>query len=92
LSYEDNNPTFQAVITGNLGQSNAVRWKKDDTEYSISALTRKIFKDLHPDNKDPGGVNGNAHWVNSAGRSLWEIAEEYIQNTAVDASTPIPSI
>ena len=76
--YSEQDPTFQAVITGKLGQSDGVQWKKDVNEYSISALAWKIFKDLHPDNKDPGGVNGNLHWVNEDGKPLWEIAEEFI--------------
>lgn len=76
--YSEQDPTFQAVITGKLGQSDGVLWKKDGSEYSISALAWKIFKDLHPDNKDPGGVNGNWHWVNEDGKPLWEIAEEFL--------------
>lgn len=78
ITYNDQDPTFQAVITGKLGQSDGVRWKRDDSEYSISALAWRIFKELHPDNKDPGGVNGNWHWVNADGKPLWEIAEEYL--------------
>ncbi len=80
LVYEENNTLFQAKITGKLGQSNSVKWEKDSEEYSISALTWKIFKDTHPDKKDPGGVNGNWHWVNKSGKPLWEIAEEYLNN------------
>lgn len=76
--YNEQDPTFQAVITGKLGQSDGVLWKKDNAEYSISALAWKIFKNLHPDNKDPGGVNGNWHWVNENGKPLWEIAEEFL--------------
>ncbi len=78
VKYDENDPIFKATITGKHGQSNAVTWEKDKKEYSISALTWKIFKDLHPDNKDPGGVNGNGHWVNSAGTRLWSIAEEFL--------------
>jgi hypothetical protein len=77
LTYEENNPTFQAVVTGKLGQSDAVRWRQDEAEYSISALAWKIFKELHPQKKDPGEVNGSWCWVTSEGRSLWEIAEEF---------------
>lgn len=77
MKYEKNNPEFSATITGKLGQSNAIRWDKDNQEYSISALTWRLFKDKHPDKKDPGGVNGNSHWVNEKGVSLWEIAEKY---------------
>jgi len=80
LSYEDNDPVFQAVITGKIGRSDAVRWKKDNAEYSVSALAWKIFKDRHPENKGPGGLNGNWHWVNSEGRPLSEIAEEFWEN------------
>lgn len=82
VHYSEQDPTYQAVITGKLGQSDGVRWKKDDMEYSISALAWKIFKDLHPANKDPGGVNGNWHWVNENGKSLWEIAEEFLSQGA----------
>jgi len=78
LQFEGSNPVFQAEITGKLGQSNAVKWAKNGEEYSISALAWKIFKDSHPDKKDPGGVNGNWHWVNEAGKPLWEVAEEYL--------------
>ena len=78
LEFEEGNPIFQAEITGKLGQSNAVKWEKDGEEYSISALAWTIFKNTHPDKKDPGGVNGNWHWVNEAGKSLWEVAEEHL--------------
>lgn len=78
VKYEKNNPLFVATITGKLGQSNTVIWEKDGQEYSVSALAWKIFKDLHQENKDPGGVNGSWHWVNAAGKPLWDIAEEYI--------------
>lgn len=78
VQFEEGNPIFQAEITGKLGQSNAVRWAKDGEEYSISALAWMIFKDLHPEKKDPGGVNGNWHWVNINGKPLWEVAEEYL--------------
>jgi hypothetical protein len=78
VHYVEDDPTFQAVITGKLGQKNAVLWKKDGLEYSISALAWKIFKDLHPENKDPGGVNGNWHWVNSEDQPLWDVAEGFL--------------
>ena len=78
VHYEEGNSIFKGTITGKLGQSNAVKWENDDKEYSISALAWKIFKDLHPKNKDPGGVNGTRHWVNGDGRPLWEVAEEYL--------------
>jgi len=78
LKYDETDPTFRATITGKRGQSNAVIWEKDGQEYAISALAWKIFKDLHPDKKDPGGVNGNWHWVNADGMSLWKVAEEFL--------------
>ncbi len=78
ISYDENDPTFKATITGKQGQSNAILWAKDGQEYAISALTWKLFKDFHPENKNPGGVNGNAHWVNLAGESLWEVAENFL--------------
>ena len=77
--FDPDDPTFKAAITGKLGQSDAVRWEKDGREYSISALTWMIFKDLHPEKKDPGGINGNWHWVHSSGKTLWQIAENYLE-------------
>lgn len=82
LTYDENDPTFKATITGKQGQSNAIIWEKDGNEYAVSALARKIFKDLHPENKNPGGVNGNWHWVNSEGKPLWEVAEEFLAENA----------
>jgi len=78
LKYQEGDPIFQAEITGKLGQSDAVKWAQDGEEYSISALTWKIFKETHPTKKDPGGVNGNWHWVNESGKPLWDVAEEYL--------------
>ena len=43
------------------------------------SLTRKIFKNSHPGKKNPGVINGNKHWVNEAGKSLLEVAEEYLE-------------
>jgi hypothetical protein len=77
VRYDESDPTFQATITGKLGQRDAVLWTKDSSENSISALTWQIFKSLHPDQKDPGGVNGNWHWVDASDRPLWEIAQGY---------------
>lgn len=82
LTYDENDPTFKATITGKQGQSNAIVWEKDGNEYAVSALAWKIFKELHPENKNPGGVNGNWHWVNSEGKPLWEVAEDYLAKNA----------
>lgn len=79
ITFDRGEPTFKATITGKLGQSDAVRWEKDGQEYSISALTWMIFKELHPEKKNPGGVNGNWHWVHSSGKTLWQIAESYLE-------------
>lgn len=80
LTYEEGNPKFQAKITGKLGQSNTVQWAEDNKEYSISFLAWKIFKESHPDKKDPGGLNGNLHWVNEEGYSLWDLAKSHLNN------------
>jgi hypothetical protein len=80
--FDSNNPVFRAKITGKQGQSNAVIWEKDEQEYSVSALAWKIFKELHPDSKDPGGVNGNWHWVNSEEKPLWNVAEDFLSENA----------
>jgi len=82
VTYEKDNPIFIATVTGKLGQSNTVIWENDKQEYSVSALAWKIFKELHPENKDPGGINGSWHWVNAAGKPLWEVAEEHIAKNA----------
>jgi len=90
LKYEENNPQYVATITRKLGQSNAILWENDNREYSISALTWQIFKETHPDKKDPGGLNGNWHWVNSDGKPLWQVREEYIKKihkTAINSDS-----
>lgn len=76
LHFIEGDPTFEAVITGKTGRSDAVRWEKDGKEYSISNLTWIIFNEFHPQANYTGGVNGNWHWVNAEGHSLWTIAEE----------------
>ena len=78
IKFEGNNPAFVGTITGKLGQSNAIKWEKDQKEYAISALTWTLFKKYHPEGKDPGGVNGNWHWVNEDGTTLWDLAEAFL--------------
>ena len=78
MKYEKDNPEYTASITGKLGQSNAVKWDKDGQEYSISALTWTLFKDKQPEKKDPGGVNGNWHWVDQSDTPLWQLAENFL--------------
>lgn len=78
MNFEKDNPMFTAHITGKLGQSNAIRWDFDNHEYAISALTWNVFKEMHPEKKDPGGVNGNWHWVNEKGKNLWSMAEDFV--------------
>ena len=77
LRYAEGDDRFVAEITGKLGQSDAIRWLHDGKEYAISALTWSLFKEAHPTKQNPGGVNGNVHWVTDAGKSLWELAEDY---------------
>jgi hypothetical protein len=81
VKYDPTDPTFKATITGKRGQSDAIVWAKDGQEYAVSALAWKIFKDLHPENKNPGGINGNGHWVRVDGKSLWEVAEDFLEKT-----------
>jgi hypothetical protein len=78
MKFEKDNPKYSATITGKLGQSNSIKWDFDNSEYAISALTWILFKENHPEKKDPGGVNGNWHWVNEKGKNLWQIAEDFI--------------
>lgn len=76
IKYDKGDPTFRATITGKRGQSDAVKWEEDGEEYSITGVTRKILKDLHPENKEPGSFNGSWYWVNDDGKQLGAIAEE----------------
>jgi hypothetical protein len=41
-------------------------------------FTWTLFKDKHPEKKDPGGVNGNWHWVDKSGTPLWQLAENFL--------------
>ena len=48
-----------------------------------SLLLRGKYSRIYTlNNKDPGGVNGNWHWVNSEGKPLWEVAEEFLAQDA----------
>lgn len=78
LVFDENDPTFRATITGKRGQSDAVVWAKDGNEYAVSNLAWIIFKDKHPQGKNPGGVNGAWHWVRPDGKPLWQVAEEFL--------------
>ena len=79
LKFIEGDDRFIATITGKAGQSDAVKWKHDGQEYSISNLAWTFFKNTHPDGKDPGGVNGNWHWVTESGTTLWNLAEKFIK-------------
>lgn len=78
VKFREGDPTFSGVLTGKGGQSNAILWDKDKIEYSISYLAWMIFRDLHPEKKDPGGINGSWHWVLEGGKSLWNLAEDHL--------------
>ncbi len=78
VKYREGDPIFTATLTGKPGAKNSVQWDKDGKEYAISSLTWEIFRALHPERKDPGGVNGNLHWEMKDGRNLWDVAEEFL--------------
>jgi hypothetical protein len=78
VTYDSEDLTFHATVTGKNGQSNAIRWAKDSQEYSISNLTWLIFTALHPEKKAYGGLSGAWHWVDASGRSLGQIASEFL--------------
>ncbi|PKA23870.1 hypothetical protein CH381_23635 [Leptospira sp. mixed culture ATI2-C-A1] len=82
IQFAENDPYFIAKITGKQGQSNAIQWEKDKTEYSISNLTYQIFKEKHPNGAEPSSINGNWHWVNKDGINLWDLAEA-VNNDAI---------
>lgn len=75
LQYKKGDTMFSGVLTGKRGKSNAIVWDKDGKEYSISMLAWTIFRDTHPEKKDPGGVNGSWHWVLNNDKTLWSLAE-----------------
>lgn len=88
VKFRESDPTFSGVLTGKRGQSNAIVWDKDQKEYSISYLAWQIFRDLHPERKDPGGVNGSWHWVFQNGKSLWATAEESLDSAKPSLLVP----
>lgn len=88
IKFKEDDPTFSGVLTGKRGQSNAIIWDKDQKEYSISMLAWLIFRDLHPEKKDPGGVNGSWHWVLKNGKNLWTLAEESLAKQQKPLLTP----
>ncbi|HTF71876.1 MAG TPA: endonuclease NucS domain-containing protein [Edaphobacter sp.] len=78
VKYDENDSQFHAIITGKTGMSNTVKWEQDNQEYSISNLTWRIFTELHPQKREYGGLSGAWHWVDESGRSLSQIADEFL--------------
>lgn len=76
LKFDDQNPMYVAEITGKLGQQDSVRWVNDGAEYSITALTQKIFQSIHPANLHPGTLQGGFFWKTEDGHALTELAAE----------------
>lgn len=79
MSYDPDNPIYHATITGKLGRQNTVRWEQNGQEYSISGLTWNIFRDLHPEKRNPSGINGPWYWTNNQGTPLWFLAENHVR-------------
>ena len=73
MTFKEDDSTYQAEVTGNLKQTEALKWKKDGQLYSSSSLANKILDQFHPGGKVPGGVNGNIYWTNADGISLWDL-------------------
>ena len=86
VQYDEKNEIFQATLTTNYGNGKGVIWAKDGKEYSISTLTWQIFKDMHPENKDPGGINGNIHWVTDDGTCLFDVADDFYNKKLKEAA------
>jgi hypothetical protein len=75
LTFDESDNKFLAKVTGKLGRSNLVEWLYDNHEYSISGLTWHIFTEFHPDGGNPGGLNGNYHWMKD-NKTLLELFDE----------------
>ena len=82
IVYGDGDLIFQATITGKVGQS-AIRWAKDGKEYSLTALAKIIFRDLHPENRVTQALNGALFWATADGRSLAQVAEDFVKASSL---------
>lgn len=71
IAFETNNSFFQAEVTGKLGKSDTIKWLYDGGEYSISALTTKIFSKML--DRDFGPTNGNWFWSKND-QTLWDLS------------------
>ncbi len=56
----ENADIFKAKVTGKTGQSNNIRWLYDGEEYSFTALTKAVVKELT--GEEPNSVNGYNYW------------------------------
>jgi hypothetical protein len=43
-------------------------------------LTEKIFRENHPEGKQPGGLNGNWYWETEEGINLWNLSFQAKKN------------
>lgn len=50
---------WKAVVTGKTGQSNNIRWRYDNEEYSFTGLSQAVLREV-ADREDP--YIGDAFW------------------------------
>lgn len=79
--WDSTDPLWQAVVTGETGQSNAVKWRYDGEEYSFTGLTRAVMRELGAD--DPSVSAGFWYWTHPkyGYRPLSELRDEKVTKT-----------
>lgn len=78
IGYSSNlDKTFtEAEIYCQYGGTYKVKWLFDNEVYSISGLTKHIFKISHPEQIEPQALTGGLHWQSKDGKNLANWADE----------------
>jgi hypothetical protein len=81
-AYDSNADFWKAEITGEIGQSDNVRWLHDDQMYSFTGLTKELLHQLV--DRDKGqALNGYQYWLHPEyDRTLSDL-----RNTAIQTKT-----
>jgi hypothetical protein len=79
ITYDPDDKRFHGTISGNTGIGKGVIWDFDGKEYAISKLTNDIFTSLDPEGKGLKSTNGNLYWSLDTGKTLWQVAEEFLK-------------
>lgn len=84
--YDSDEDYWRAEVTGQRGQSNAIRWLSNDEEYSFSGLAQAILEDV---SDWRGAVSGPDYWrhPDRDNRTLADLRSEVLEDESEPAES-----